>query len=108
MHERGLAEKIFRMSLRQAEGKTISKIFVRVGELKAVEPESLKFWFDAIARDNNMDVSELEVEEVPVSWGCSYCGREYDPDSPTLICSNCGSKELTMVSGEELEVSGVE
>ena len=108
MHERGLAERLLRMALERAKGARVKRVFARVGELRAAEPDSLRFWFDSLAEHNNCSGAELEVMEVPVRWACTYCGKRYTPDETTVICPNCGSRELDMVSGEELDVERIE
>ncbi len=108
MHERGLAEKILQMAIERAKGARISKVSMRVGELRSAKAESLQFWFDHLSRDSNCEGAKLDVVEEPMRWACSYCGQEYHEDTQTLVCPNCGSLELEMISGRELSVDGVE
>jgi hydrogenase nickel incorporation protein HypA/HybF len=69
LHELGIAEEILGIVLAEAErnqAKKVSAIRLRVGVVRAIEPEQLTFIFDHIARKTLAEGASLEIEEVPV------------------------------------------
>jgi Zn finger protein HypA/HybF involved in hydrogenase expression len=50
----------------------------------------------------------LEVEIVPVKAGCKDCRRVFLVEDFQMICSECPSKELSMINGMELDVKEIE
>lgn len=96
------------MAARQADGRRVAKVRVRVGHLRQVVPSALEFSFGLVAEGTPLEGAELEMEEVPVSARCGGCGRRGGiPDFP-LQCRACGSSELEILTGEELLVESLD
>lgn len=68
MHEIGIADSILdvvRTEARQQPGSVLSKVAVRIGELAAVDPDALRFGFEALTHDTELESLELEIEICP-------------------------------------------
>ncbi|HVR38110.1 MAG TPA: hydrogenase maturation nickel metallochaperone HypA [Thermoanaerobaculia bacterium] len=50
-----------RVELKAYPGARVTAIGVRIGELAGVDHESLKFGFDAIVKDTELDATRLEI-----------------------------------------------
>ena len=67
MHEFGIARTILESVLKKAEGhgaKKISRIALKVGQLKMVTPSSLQNAFDLVSSGTAAEGAKLKVEEV--------------------------------------------
>jgi len=81
---------------------------VRVGELTAVEPESLRFCFDASIKGTPMEGASLDIEEVPLTGRCEKCSAEFRIDSFRSACPGCGSTSIERLTGSELDLVSIE
>jgi Zn finger protein HypA/HybF involved in hydrogenase expression len=39
---------------------------------------------------------------------CEGCGEEFSLDEPYFLCPACGGRELTVLAGKELLITGLE
>jgi len=111
MHEMGIANSILEAvakELRRYPGSRASKVGVRIGELAAVDPDSLSFCFEAITRDTEFEALVLEVDFVPRRHCCGACGKEFDVHDYEFACPQCGSLAFHCISGDELALSYIE
>ncbi|HEY5461547.1 MAG TPA: hydrogenase maturation nickel metallochaperone HypA, partial [Deferrimonas sp.] len=77
MHELGVANEILDVALAEADrhaAKKVTSIRLRVGVLRAIEPENLSFLFEHLARGTLAEGAFLEIEEEPVRVECEACG----------------------------------
>lgn len=104
----GIALEIHRVC-REALGPhgagRIESVRVAVGELTAIEPELLRFAWEAVVAGGPHAGSELEVVWCRATQRCSRCG---DVEGRTAgswlrICPGCGSP-LEVSGGDELDV----
>ncbi len=112
MHEMSLTESIVRILDEQAgmHGFTkIKTVWLEIGELSHVDPESILFCFDAVSRGSPAAAgAKLEIIRVPGNAWCLDCaesvaiGRRGDP------CPRCGGHDLAVTGGEELRVKELE
>jgi len=108
VHELSVASAILATACRHAEDRPVTLVSLRLGRLRQVVPESLRFYWEIVARDTICAQAELRLEEIELRLRCSTCGREWAPLFPAFRCEDCASAEVTVVSGEELEVDYIE
>ncbi len=108
MHELAIAESIVGISSRQANGRRVAKIHVKVGHLRQVVPSALSFSFDLVAEGTPVEAAELDLEEVPATGRCAECESESRLGSFPLQCQTCGGSSLEILTGEELMVEYLE
>lgn len=112
MHELSIVKSMLGIIKREMEKnrlETLKKVRIRVGELTAVEPEALRFSFDTLVKDDEaLEGAAMEVDEVPLTVRCSECGSENKADKLDRMCPYCGSTEVDMLTGDELEVVSIE
>ncbi|MCG3191392.1 MAG: hydrogenase maturation nickel metallochaperone HypA [Thermoanaerobaculia bacterium] len=111
MHEVGIATEIYRMSRAIAEehgGGPLEDVFVRVGELTAVEPDLLEFAWQALTMETPDARSKLHVEYCPAVQMCQSCGQtpERARGRWLPLCPNCGTL-LKVEGGQELDLERV-
>ena len=86
MHEMGIANSILEAaqteSARRAEGETLTKIGVRIGEFAGVDPESLRFCFEALIKGTEFEPLQLEIAWCRAGDLCNstrrYSGEELE------------------------------
>jgi hydrogenase nickel incorporation protein HypA/HybF len=108
MHELSVAGAVVDTAIRHADGRVIELVSVRVGRLRQVVPDSLRFYFEIVARDTPCEGAQLELTEVELRLRCDDCGGEWEPSEPLFRCPGCPSANVTVVAGEELEVDYIE
>lgn len=108
MHELSIAESVVRVASRQADGRRVTKVWMKVGHLRQVVPSALSFSFGLVAEGTPVEGAGLEMEEVPAVGLCRKCGMESRLASFPLQCGACGGFELEILGGEELLVESLE
>lgn len=111
MHETGIALEILRTSeklLAQHGGGRLVRVRVAVGELSAVEPELLRYAWEAVVPQTAAEGAELEVVFCPAKQRCPQCGPvTRQPGIWLPLCLTCGSP-LVVEGGRELDLLQVE
>ena len=108
MHELSIATAVLGTALKHAEGRQVTVVGVRVGGLRQVVSDSLRFYFDIVAAGGPCDGARLELEEVRPRLHCSACGHEWEPLWPEFRCQMCTAGAVEVLSGEELLVDYIE
>ncbi len=108
MHELAIAESVVQIADRHANGRRVTKVYLKVGHLRQVVPSALAFSFELVAQGTPVEGAELEMEEVPVTGKCRECGAESQLAGFPLQCGACGSFALQILEGEELYVESLE
>ncbi|MDZ7343467.1 MAG: hydrogenase maturation nickel metallochaperone HypA [candidate division KSB1 bacterium] len=111
MHELSIATSIVETVLQEIAQKKlplVQTIAVRIGALSAVDPEALRFGFDAIISDTPLSKTKLEIELVPVRGKCRACGQEFAVEDFVFACPLCQSGEIEVTGGEELDIAYLE
>lgn len=109
MHELAICGSIAEIVTRRAAERPVDVIYLRIGRLRQVVPETLRYCWDLVSADTELDGAVLEVEEVPASIVCNTCGStSVLDDLPLFVCSVCGGVDLDVVSGEEFLITAID
>jgi hydrogenase nickel incorporation protein HypA/HybF len=111
MHEMGLAQEMIDILLgvmKDHSGKRLKTVYVDVGELVAVVPDSLQMAYQMLTADGPLQQSVLQINVLPVRSECRTCQKEFDVHSFQFCCPDCQSTQLHILSGEEFKISAVE
>jgi hydrogenase nickel incorporation protein HypA/HybF len=108
MHELSVAGAIVDTAVRHADGRRVSLVSVRVGALRQVVPESLRFYFEIVAREGPCEGAQLELAAVPLRLRCRGCHAEWEPEFPVFRCADCGGATVEVMTGEDLEIDYIE
>jgi hydrogenase nickel incorporation protein HypA/HybF len=108
MHELSVATAILNTTIKHAGDRRVSVVNVRVGAMRQVVPDSLRFYWEIVARDTECETARLELVEVATELDCRGCGHRWSPEIPAFRCLDCGSGDVTVLAGEELEVDYIE
>jgi hydrogenase nickel incorporation protein HypA/HybF len=110
MHEMSITQNILEdvdEHLTNVQYSKIIDIKIKVGELTALDPSSLQFCYDALTKGTKFDGVPLIIDEIPLRGNCNNCKSEINIDNFLFVCSNCGSSDVTIISGEELILSEI-
>ena len=111
MHEMALAESMIQIIEGEAGRQAFSRVKVivlAIGALGHVEPEALRFSFDAVSRGTIAEGADLRIEIIPGTAWCMDCGKavpiaaRYDP------CPDCGGHQLQLTAGDDLRLKELE
>jgi hydrogenase nickel incorporation protein HypA/HybF len=107
MHELSLAESVIQIieDAAAAQGfERVRVVWLEVGSMAGVEPDALRFCFDAVARDTLAQDARLEIVEVPGSATCSDCGSVHPMTTLLDTCPVCGSYAIQVSGGTGMRV----
>ncbi|MGO9481692.1 MAG: hydrogenase maturation nickel metallochaperone HypA [Candidatus Kryptoniota bacterium] len=109
MHELSIAESIMNIVNENLVGnRPVISIKVRIGSLANIISDSLEFCFDVIKKGTPIEKAELKIESVVIMAHCEICGTDFEIEDFLFRCKNCGSTDLRIVSGNELQVVEIE
>jgi hydrogenase nickel incorporation protein HypA/HybF len=111
MHELGIAQNILEIvqhAVPKEQTPAIRAIRVRVGPLSGVVPDSLEFCFQAIINETDMQKASLKIEQLPAILSCRKCSYRFKTKDLEYLCQSCGSPDLELVSGREMEIVDIE
>lgn len=111
MHEVGIAESIIDIAVKTAVKNGFSKVLsvtVNIGKLVAVENDSLMFAFDTLKEGTILNLAGLIINDIDIKGKCIDCGEENIYDEYFFACKNCGSYNVKIVAGEELDIKDIE
>ena len=107
----GITQGILAAAFEAAEeaGATrITEIRVSVGELTEVVDFALQFAFESLTPGTMAEGAALTVTNVPARSRCRACATEYDHDRYQMICPDCGSFDVELLQGRELQIDSIE
>jgi hydrogenase nickel incorporation protein HypA/HybF len=108
LHELAIAESVVQIARRHADGRQVTKVYLKVGHLRQVVPSALTFGFELVAQGTPVEGAELAMEEIPVTGRCRECAAENQLNEFPLRCAACGTFDLEILQGEELYVESLE
>ena len=110
MHELGVANEVLAVVLSEAErngARQVTTVTLRVGVLRAIEPEHLSFLFSHLAHGTPADGASLEIREEPVRVECPACGV-LEARSIPWECPRCKGGGFVATGGDSLEIVSLE
>ena len=111
MHELSIAQNILeivREHLPAGVSCQVKSVRIKVGDGAGIVPDSLDFCFNTIIAETPMQGAVLEIESVPFVVKCNLCGKISTNESGIFLCLFCNKSDVTMVSGNELQVTAIE
>lgn len=113
MHEMSVAMEIVSIVERAARdnrAKKIVRVTLEVGQISGVEPEALRFAYDAIVKDKALELGEPELEIIPIGARarCLECAAEFEPEYRIFLCPKCDEFNVELIAGKELTIKNIE
>lgn len=111
MHEMSIAQNIVdivREHVPPNREALVRSIKMKVGEFSGVVKESLEFCFTSLTYDTTLRQATLEIENVPIKASCNSCKQTSALEYGIFICPLCGSNDVKLLSGTELQIDTIE
>jgi hydrogenase nickel incorporation protein HypA/HybF len=111
MHELGIANSVLEAVKAETDrhpGTRPLVVGLRIGELAAIDQDSLRFCFEAITRETEFESLRLEIEFCPRRHRCKACNHEFAIEDYDFRCPQCASPLTECISGDELELAYLE
>lgn len=111
MHEMALAENVLQIvrEAAQREGlRRVRTLWLEIGQLSSVEPEAMRFCFEAAARGSIAADAHLEIAVTPGAAWCRSCARRISVAELGSPCPHCGGYRLQLTEGTEMRVTQLE
>lgn len=112
MHEMSLTEGVVRILEEQAATHGFAKVktvWLEIGELSQVDPESMLFCFDAIARGSKVAAeAKLEIVAIPGQAYCLDCAETVPLSKRGDGCPKCGGWALQVTGGGDMRIKELE
>lgn len=111
MHELAITQAILDTALHHAERAHVTQIralYVRVGTLSGLVPDSIQFYFDLISQGTLAQGAQLHFERFPPRAKCRVCGAtrdlacdpsEWSREFATLEDCTCGKNDFEVEGG---------
>jgi hydrogenase nickel incorporation protein HypA/HybF len=111
MHEMPVTQAFLNMALEHADGRRITDVYLQVGRMSAIVPDTVEVFFEYLSQDTLAEGAKLHFEITPVEMTCQDCQQELDlrewiDDAPQAIMQQafargcqCGSKNLRVTGG---------
>lgn len=111
MHEMSIAASLMdsiRTEALRFPDQHIAKVGVRIGALAGLDPDSLRFCFEVMVKDSDLEPLELGIDYCARRHKCEVCGESFDAAYEDTPCPRCGAADSIFVSGDELELAYLE
>lgn len=111
MHEMALAESVLDLvefRARREGCRRITTVRLEIGKLSGVEPEAMRFCFDAAASGTLAEGAALDIIERDGSAWCFDCERHTPLAARGAPCPVCGGYRLRLDEGSAMRVSELE
>jgi hydrogenase nickel incorporation protein HypA/HybF len=111
MHEVSLIENVVALVEQERRNQTftrVNRIRLDVGVLGCVEPEALRFCFDAVTRGTIAEGALLEIETTQGEGWCADCRRAVPLEERFGACPLCGGSRVRMTAGDALRLTEME
>jgi len=107
MHEYPLTQRIIETAAKYAGGAKVRKISLVIGESSGVLGDSIRLYFDIIARGTVCADAEIEIESVRPMLRCAVCGALFERKPFSFACP-CGGEGVPTEIGREFYVKQIE
>lgn len=111
MHEMSLCEGVLNILEEQSQAQNFQRVktvWMEIGELSCVEISALNFGFEVVTKGTLADGAKLEIIQVPGQAWCMQCMKTVSIHQRYDACNECGSYQLQVTGGEELNIKELE
>lgn len=109
MHELSIATALIeQVRSHTPAGVKVLKVNVLIGPMQGIEPDSLRFGWEAVCREDGlMPVPELALDMPPFRLQCQECGTTWESREMYVACQ-CGSATPRIDGGDELRLVSID
>jgi hydrogenase nickel incorporation protein HypA/HybF len=111
MHEYHIVESIVKQILEKAkasDAKKITSVTLILGELSGLQEESIRVYFDNLAKENLLEGAKLIVNPAKSKLKCQGCGAIFEHEKSNFNCPKCSDLGILTNSGKEFYIDNIE
>lgn len=111
MHEFNIIQNIFAILEQLADEnhlRVIKKVTLRIGRLRQIVPETMRFAFKTLSAGTVADSAELIIEEIPIKIFCRSCHKTFLAEDNIYICPHCQETDLEVLTGKEITLASID
>lgn len=112
MHELGIITSVVESATQVAHqngAKSIDAINLKIGEIREVIDDALRFSFSVLKEDEPLlKRCKLNVDYVSPKYSCPQCGNIFEEDRFHRTCPKCDNALTDLIAGDELEIDSIE
>ncbi|WP_374240387.1 hydrogenase maturation nickel metallochaperone HypA [Zoogloea sp.] len=111
MHEMSLAEgirQIVEEAGRERGFRKVRTVVLEIGQLAAVEPDSLRFCFDLVMRGSVAEGAALQIDRLSGRGWCPQCAETVPIAALYDACPRCGGYRVEATGGTGMRVKELE
>ncbi len=111
MHELAITQSMLDIVLEKAkesEAKKVGAINLVIGKLSGFVEESVRFYFDFLARDTIAEGAALNFTTVSPQARCRNCGKPFELGEFDWTCPQCGGSDIEITAGKELSIESID
>ena len=111
MHAMSLAAGVLQLvedTARRESARRVKLVVLEIGRLSSVEPEAIRFCFEAVTHGSIAQGAALEIVNVPGAGWCLPCGETVAMTELYGACPQCGSHQVQPTGGTEMRVKEIE
>jgi hydrogenase nickel incorporation protein HypA/HybF len=97
-----------RKELIKHPGAQPTRVGLRIGELTAVDVDSLTFCFEAVLSGTEWEGLQLDARICPQLRRCNGCDNEFTVIEYNANCPACACNDTSLTSGDELDFDYLE
>jgi hydrogenase nickel incorporation protein HypA/HybF len=112
MHEYSITSSI--IEILEGIGKKnkldkIKKINFMVSPVASIEPESVRFYYQYLTKENSLlKGAELVFEKSELDIRCLSCNKEFTCKEFKPLCPGCGSSNVLVQETDEIKIMSIE
>ncbi len=111
MHEYSITCSIIEILERITKEKKVDKIIqidFEVNEYASVEPDSVKFYYEFLTRDNPvLKDARLNFRIIRTDVLCNNCGAVFRVDIYPFVCPECGSVNIKFQNLDDIKITAL-
>lgn len=111
MHEMSLCESILGILESQAQTQgfeRVKMVTLEMGVVSLVEPDALRFCFEAVSRDTLAEGAAFELVRTKGTGACLDCGRRVEVNTLLDDCPLCGGARVLVDRDDGLRIKEIE
>jgi hydrogenase nickel incorporation protein HypA/HybF len=111
MHEMALSDSMIRIIEENAVLRSYTRVktvCLEIGVLSCVEPEAMRFCFEAVSRRTVAEGARLDIRLTPGEAWCMDCAETVGLAARGDPCPDCGGYMLQVTGGDEMRIRELE
>jgi len=108
MHELSVTQSALEAALLRAGTARITDVHLAIGTVSAIEPESIRLYWDEISKGTLAEGAVLHFQRVPTESVCMDCGHRFLIETEVPPCPACQGLHVSAVDDEYLGLAALD